>query len=99
MTDLLRLPHVGVEVAVDLGRVGQHRHQLEHVAVDLELDARHVVQHVAEPRGERLGVADGEVDGGQVDRRVVLAKFLDMLRAAGLEQAGASHGFILLSGT
>ena len=49
--DLLRLPDVGVEATIDLGRVGQHRHQLEHVAVDLELDARHVVEDVAEPLG------------------------------------------------
>ena len=52
MPDLLRLPHVGVEAPVDLGRVGQHRHQLEHVAVDLELDARHVVEDVAESAAE-----------------------------------------------
>ena len=55
--DLLRLPHVGVEVPVDLGRVGEHRGQLEDVAVDLELDPGHVVEDVAEPRLELARVA------------------------------------------
>ena len=50
--DLLRLPHVGVELPVDLRRVGEHRGELEDVAVDLELDPGHVVEDVAEPRVE-----------------------------------------------
>ena len=55
MPDLLRVPDVGVEVPVDLGRVGQHRGQLEHVAVHLELDPGHVVEDVPEPRVEWSG--------------------------------------------
>ena len=77
--DLLGVPHVGVEVAVHLGRVGQHRRQLEHVAVDLELDPGHVVEHVAEAGVGGRGVPDREVDGGQVDGRVLGPEPVDVL--------------------
>ena len=79
MADLLRVPDVGVEVDVDLGRVRQHRVELEHVAVDLELDARHVVEDVAEAGRGRGGVADREVDGREVDRRMLLAQPVDVV--------------------
>ena len=76
--DLLRLPDVGVEVPVDLRRVGEHRRQLEHVAVDLELDAGHVVEHVAEPLAHQVGAAHGEVHVVQPDRRVLLGDPVDV---------------------
>ena len=77
--DLLRLPHVGVEDPVDLRGVGQHRGELEDVAVDLELDPRHVVQDVPEPGLELDRVAHAVVDGVQVDRRVLDRQPVDVL--------------------
>ena len=71
--DLLRLPDVGVERAVHRRRVGQHRDQLEDVAVHLELDPGHVVEDVAVPLAEQTGVAHREVHRAQVDGRVLLA--------------------------
>ena len=68
--DLLGLPDLGVEVAVDLRRVRQHRGELEHVAIDLELNAGHEVQHVAEPLTQHLGGAHGEVDRLEAQRRM-----------------------------
>ena len=76
--DLLGLPH-GVELPVDLRRVGEHRGELEDVAVDLELDAGHVVEDVAEPRFELAWVAHGEVDRVEADRRVLVGQLRDVL--------------------
>ena len=68
---LLRVPHVGVEVAVDLRRVGEQRGELEHVAVDLELDPRHVVQDVPVSIAQHRRVPDGVVHRVQRDRGVL----------------------------
>ena len=65
--------------------------QLEHVAVDLELDPRHVVEDVAEPGGRRLGIADGEVHGGKVDRRMLLAEPVDVVAQPLLDRTGSGH--------
>ena len=91
MLDLLRLPDVGVEVPVDLGRVGEHRGQLEDVAVDLELDPGHVVEDVAEPRLELARAADGEVDGVELDRRVLLGQPRDVLGQPELGRRARTH--------
>ena len=77
--DLLWLPDVRVEVAVDLRRVRQHRGQLEDVAVDLQLHARHVVEHVAESLPQEIGPLHGEVDGAQLDGRVLGGQTVDVL--------------------
>jgi hypothetical protein len=69
--DLLRLPDVGVEHPVHLGRVRQQRDQLEDVAVHLELDACHVVEDVAVALFQQPGIADRVVDGVEIDRRVL----------------------------
>ena len=71
--------HTCVELPVDLRRVGQHRGELEDVAVDLELDPGHVVEDVAEPRLELARVAHGEVDGVEPDRRMVVGQLRDVL--------------------
>ena len=77
--DLLRLPDVGVEGLVDVVHVRQQAEDLQHVAVDLELDPRQVVDDVTEPTPDQVGVLDRPVDGVQPDRRVQLTQSLYVL--------------------
>lgn len=88
---LLRLPHLGVEAPVDLRRVGQQRGQLEDVAVDLELDPGHVVEHVAEAVVEGLRPAHRVVDRRQVDRRMLVAEPVDVLGQSRLGHRRTCH--------
>ena len=91
MVGLLRVPDVGVEVPVDHGRVREQRRQLQHVAVDLELDAGHVVEHVAEALAQGLGLPHGVVDRLQRDRRVLGGKPVDVLDEATVDGGRRGH--------
>ena len=84
MLDLLGVPHVAVEAHVDLGRVRQHRVQLEHVAVDLELDPGEVVQHPTEPLAHDVRAQHRVVDGLEGDRRLLGLDPVDVLDQAAL---------------
>jgi hypothetical protein len=83
--DLLRLPHVGVEPAVDLRRVREHRRQLQDVAVHLQVDPGHVVQDVAVATLEAGGVDEGEVGVLDAERRVFVGDPVDMRAETALE--------------
>ena len=85
MLELLRLPDIGVEVAVDLRRIRQHRGQLEDVAVDLELDPRHVVEDVPVAALEADRVVHGEVDVVDAQGRVLVGKAVDVRGQSTLE--------------
>ena len=77
--DLLRLPYVLIEVAVDLGDAWEQREQLQHVAVDLELDASEVVDHRRETLTHHEGVDDRPVDGVETDGRMLVLQLADVL--------------------
>jgi hypothetical protein len=78
-------------VPVDLRRVGQQRGQLEHVALDLELDARHVAQHRAEPARDQARLGHLVVDTVQVDRRVLLAQPVDVFGQPVVQLVASAH--------
>ena len=53
--------------------------QLEDVALDLELGARHVVEDATKAVEHDLGPAHGEVDIGQPERRVLGTQPVDVV--------------------
>lgn len=79
MLDLLRLPDIRVEQTVDLADVGEQDEQLEHVAVDLELHAGEVVDHVAVALGHDPRGTDAAIHRVQFDRRMLLTESVHML--------------------
>jgi hypothetical protein len=89
--DLLRLPHVLVEVAVDLGDPRQQRQQLQDVAVHLELDASEVVDDGGEALTHHDGVDDRPVDGVEADGRVLVLQLPDVLHDRRRGDLRASH--------
>ncbi len=90
--DLLGLPDVGVEGLVGVVHVGQQGQQLEHVAVDLELDPGEIVDDVAVALGDQRGLLDRPVDGVERDRRIVLTQSLNMLSDLGVADVLPGHG-------
>jgi hypothetical protein len=63
---------MAVEVAVEVGGVREQHAQLQGVALDLQLRAGHVVQHLREPANHELWMPHGEVARSEVDRRMLL---------------------------
>ena len=77
--NLLRLPDVGVESLVGFVGLGEQHKQLEHIAINFQLNARQIVDHMTElPRHEPWPF-DRPIDRVQRYRRVQLTQALHML--------------------
>ena len=77
--DFLGLPDIGVEGLVGVIGVWEQHEQLQHIAINFQLDSGEVVDHMPELSGYQPGSFDRAIDRIQWNRRIELTQALHML--------------------
>ena len=79
MLDFLGLPDIGVEGLVGVVGVREQHEQLQHIAINFQLDAGEVVDHMPELSSYQPGSFDRAIDGIEWNRRIELTQALHVL--------------------